>query len=422
MHFREPTTWIRVSRKRPCPICGKPDWCSVSQDGAAAYCMRVESDKMVEGEMPGWIHRVNDSLVTPFIPTTAPRQERLTDEQMNAKWEPIARKLHKRGKSRLPHLAVALGVSTESLEALGVGYGELQGSWCWSFCERNAAGLTVGISRRLVDGGKRSAKGSRRGLTYADDWDARPGPILIVEGGSDVAACLTMGRAAIGRPSCVGTCGTGLAQLISRQGRNAYRDVIVIGERDRREVGGHPKGCPGCRLCWPGKTGAKEVTTTLKRQLPGHFGKIYWLLPAGAKDTRLWLQQQLIDPNDRLAALDAGLRFCGGLITRGLWSHAHEVCMVCGARNNLETHEIANGSARQKSLGIPATWLRLCHDCHQGSNGLHNKGVWPVARQLALKKWADPEYYDRVWVNLLRGRQSEAITEAEVTQHTEDKR
>jgi hypothetical protein len=96
--------------------------------------------------------------------------------------------------------------------------------------------------------------------------------------------------------------------------------------------------------------------------------------------------------------------------------------MVCGSRDNLETHEIANGAAREASLAIPATWLRVCQECHQGPRGLHHKGVWPVARQLALKKWHDPEYYDRVWVNLLRGRDEGAITEADVDQYTEGNR
>ena len=36
--------WVRVSRGAPCAICEKPDWCTVSGDGSAACCMRVESD------------------------------------------------------------------------------------------------------------------------------------------------------------------------------------------------------------------------------------------------------------------------------------------------------------------------------------------------------------------------------------------
>ena len=34
--------WVRVSMRSPCPVCERPDWCSVSADGAVAKCMRVE--------------------------------------------------------------------------------------------------------------------------------------------------------------------------------------------------------------------------------------------------------------------------------------------------------------------------------------------------------------------------------------------
>lgn len=37
--------WVRVKRNKPCPICGRPDWCSVSEDGTVVVCMRTESPK-----------------------------------------------------------------------------------------------------------------------------------------------------------------------------------------------------------------------------------------------------------------------------------------------------------------------------------------------------------------------------------------
>ena len=88
--------------------------------------------------------------------------------------------------------------------------------------------------------------------------------------------------------------------------------------------------------------------------------------------------------------------------------------MICGSHRNLETHEIANGPARQRALDEPATWLRLCGRCHRGPHGVHHKGHWPIVRQLALKKVCDSRNYDRVLVNRLRGRADDAITEEEV--------
>ena len=51
--------WQRVSRRRPCPVCEKPDWCLYAGDESApsaAICMRVESDKQVGTDGAGWLH------------------------------------------------------------------------------------------------------------------------------------------------------------------------------------------------------------------------------------------------------------------------------------------------------------------------------------------------------------------------------
>lgn len=60
------TTWIRVSRANPCPICAKPDWCLISADGTAAICARTESIKPL-GEV-GWLHKLDGSDIAPYYP------------------------------------------------------------------------------------------------------------------------------------------------------------------------------------------------------------------------------------------------------------------------------------------------------------------------------------------------------------------
>lgn len=48
---------VRVNRQHPCPICQKDHYCSVTDDGQAAYCTRVQSDQPSRnGE--GWWHRL----------------------------------------------------------------------------------------------------------------------------------------------------------------------------------------------------------------------------------------------------------------------------------------------------------------------------------------------------------------------------
>jgi hypothetical protein len=51
----------RVSRRRPCPVCEKPDWCSVSADGCLAICMRVERGSVRRTRNDGFLHRLRAS-------------------------------------------------------------------------------------------------------------------------------------------------------------------------------------------------------------------------------------------------------------------------------------------------------------------------------------------------------------------------
>ena len=100
-------------------------------------------------------------------------------------------------------------------------------------------------------------------------------------------------------------------------------------------------------------------------------------------------------------------------VTRATWSQEQDRCMLCGKRGGdhpltrLETHEIARGPHRKKALECPAAFLRVCGFCHGDKLGT-------ITEQLAVKKFHDPECYDRVAVNHLRSRAPEAITEDEV--------
>lgn len=50
--------WLRTRRKRPCPICGRYDWCEISEDGWLVHCMQVPSDKPMRWRGGGWIHEL----------------------------------------------------------------------------------------------------------------------------------------------------------------------------------------------------------------------------------------------------------------------------------------------------------------------------------------------------------------------------
>lgn len=59
----------RVTRRYPCPICGRPDWCGLGHD--FAVCMRIESD--IPTANGGWLHRLGDRRpAMPVLPEEIP--------------------------------------------------------------------------------------------------------------------------------------------------------------------------------------------------------------------------------------------------------------------------------------------------------------------------------------------------------------
>ena len=48
MIHHETGPWNTVTRQQPCPICAKPDWCSVSEDGQFANCRREPNGAVKE--------------------------------------------------------------------------------------------------------------------------------------------------------------------------------------------------------------------------------------------------------------------------------------------------------------------------------------------------------------------------------------
>jgi len=189
---------------------------------------------------------------------------------------------------QLRELATRLGVAEAALRRLGVGWRpsnrrlEVSGSrtvWveegpAWTFPEVDAAGHVIGIQRRFSDPaiGKRMLTGGKRGIYLPRDWLSLSGPIYIPEGASDVAALVSAGRCAMGRPSALG----GLEQLV-RLLWQTKREIIVVGENDRKPDGR-----------WPGKEGMDYVAAGLAERLGRPVSK--QLPPSGSKDVREYLR------------------------------------------------------------------------------------------------------------------------------------
>lgn len=280
--------WIRVSRSEPCPICGKPDYCTRSK--GVAKCMRVESEKPASGEAGGWIHKLEGQQVQ----TATLKKKR---EVPQRDWSTFAQQCFESGAKVRASLSTELGVSVEALERLlvGSGFDDYRSLGFSTWPERRQGGMVVGIVRRyrvgVSEGGgnKLTVPGSKHGLYLPRNWWQSPGPVVLCEGGSDTAALLTMGMCAIGRPSNV----AGVNLLIGVL-REFERPIIVLGERDQKlERVGTTKSCPancdGCAWCFPGRFGARATAERLAKSLSGK--RIMWRMPpAGAKDVREWVR------------------------------------------------------------------------------------------------------------------------------------
>ena len=286
--------WNRVSRQHPCPICEKTDNCTVSDDGGAVWCGRVSEGAQGENQGGQFLHILREERERDWTPPAVSRRKipepiardfgRLADEGFS----------HPDAAGKRTELAGQLGVEPTSLERLRVGWDTPKRSQsCWTIPERDATGKVIGVATRLDIGQKKFVAGGKRGLTYPSDWKNGDGPILLVEGGSDTAALLSLGLSPVGRPS-----NTGGVELLAALLRDVpdEREVIVVGENDRkvhdelkpaaRER--HKSDCEWCSACWPGKYGAIRTAEKLNELL---CRKIGWCLaPDDTKDTREWLR------------------------------------------------------------------------------------------------------------------------------------
>lgn len=81
-------TWREVSRTCPCPICGKPDWCSVSDDGTWVVCRRADNGegthKVDKAGGDYWVYCLAEGPRTPPLELPAQQEpERADTDTLN---------------------------------------------------------------------------------------------------------------------------------------------------------------------------------------------------------------------------------------------------------------------------------------------------------------------------------------------------
>ena len=262
------STWQRVSRKRPCPICEKSDWCLYTGESSnpdAAICQRIESAKRC-GEA-GWLHRLRDdnptreswrrSIRVPLRATSEPSDDKVDFAKLAAdcQFAPTPDAVAK--------LATDLGVSETSLHRLSVGWSEQHGAW--TFPMQDVHDNVLGIRLRFPDGQKLSISGGKEGLFIPGALD-RGGLLLIAEGPTDTAALLDLGFSAVGRPSCSG----GVRLLTEFVQVSKPSGVAIVSDVDTNGVG---------------QRGAEALEAVLLA-----YSQTVRIIapPSGAKDAREW--------------------------------------------------------------------------------------------------------------------------------------
>lgn len=220
-------SFSRASIKAPCPICKKPDWCTLGDFGAV--CMRVESSKPVKNG--GWFHPLDAKPQEPR--PTLPPPPTINATKLHREW------LAETSQDSITALATSLGLSSPSLTAVGAAYAAQHSAWAFPMCD--GFGNITGIRLRRDDGAKFAVRGSRQGIFIAHTL---PQPTLFVcEGPTDTAAAVEIGLFAVGRPNCC--CGGSEIKTFAR--RNSCRRAVIIADNDR-----------------PGLDGARKVGAELK--------------------------------------------------------------------------------------------------------------------------------------------------------------
>ena len=209
------TTWTRVTKKDPCPVCGKGDWCCIGQYWV--NCMRVSGPRAAANG--GWLHPIHGLKEKPL--QSMPKIDRKPSINATA----LVREWKKAIPTRdITILAGALCLSAWSLRELGVCWAPPHGAWCFPMVD--AYGSTVGIRLRGDDGRKWAVRGSRQGMFMGRGGAQET--VWVTEGPTDAAAGLELGLFTIGRPSCRG-CINDICTAIRRADS---RRAVILSDND----------------------------------------------------------------------------------------------------------------------------------------------------------------------------------------------
>lgn len=219
---------VLASKKNPCPVCGKFDWCTNFPSIGKACCKRVPSDKPARNG--GHWHQIGEPVAAyaPPLRRTVARPVRMAPEA----WEALQRQFQANvTPSQIKRLAESLGV--REIDVCNLGPGWKSDEACYTFPMVNAAGYVIGIQRRWLTGEKKAMAGAELGL-FVPTCDHTGATLTIVEGCSDLLAALSIGwKFTIGRPNCSAIVQT----ILDFVDRSKARQVVIVPDLDENQAG-----------------------------------------------------------------------------------------------------------------------------------------------------------------------------------------
>ena len=273
--------WHNVSKREPCPICHKPDWCTVSNDGMMCVCRRVESPHPAKSGM-GWIHVLVERPRREYVPRMPkrPPAPKLFDAVVAMRG--FRAEFESPGGGRdvfdsLLEIAGDLHLCAADIDRLQVGRSAFYGAWAFPMLDGQSK--CVGIRLREYGGSRKwSVAGSRDGLFYDPEIAPRESlynglrgrELVVVEGATDCIAGYALGLPCVGRSSC----GTGAEMLRDLCSRLQVGRLTIVPDNDAYKL--RPDGTP-----WrPGMEGAQRLAQSL--------GRCYRIVTPPKKDLRDW--------------------------------------------------------------------------------------------------------------------------------------
>jgi hypothetical protein len=251
---------IRVTKANPCPVCERPDWCLIADDGEAAICARVSEGSKKRCGDAGFLHLLTDNQKTHLRKIDRRAFKVVEKPKAEIDFSKLAKEYQDRLSDRQSRwLGESLQITEKSLKRLGTGFD----GKAFTFPMRDENLNIIGIRRRFGDGNKKALFGSTNGL-FIPTGLGNDKPLVITEGPTDCGAALDLGFEAIGRPNC-----------------DSKIDMTVQFARGRKVV-------IICDNDMPGRDGAKKLAAELIKRCPAV--KII-CPPLGIKDLREWKQQ-----------------------------------------------------------------------------------------------------------------------------------